>query len=91
MIILDTNVISALMRPDDNPAPILWLDRQGRTELWTTSISVMEIRYEILRMAPGKRRQRVLEAFTRLGGTMLREKNPALRSGGGRTSCGGFC
>ena len=43
MIILDTNVLSALMTdPADRPV-IAWLDRQARISMWTTSITVLEI------------------------------------------------
>ena len=44
MIILDTNVVSELMDAEPNATVINWLDRQSRTSLWTTSVTVMEIR-----------------------------------------------
>lgn len=41
MIILDTNVVSALMRDlPDEPAR-LWLDRQPRTSVWITAVTVL--------------------------------------------------
>ncbi len=65
MIILDTNVLSAVMRPADNPAVLDWLNRQSTNLLWTTVITVMEIRYGILRMAVGGRQNAVASAFER--------------------------
>jgi toxin FitB len=44
MILLDTNVLSALMRQRPAPEVINWLDRQARTSVWTTSVTVLEIR-----------------------------------------------
>lgn len=63
MIILDTNVLSALMRPAPDERVVAWLDRQPRTSIWTTSITVLEVRYGLQIMAAGKRRSLLLEAF----------------------------
>jgi len=56
MILLDTNVISALMRETPDPDVIGWLDSQPRTSIWTTSINVFEICFGLLAMPAGKRR-----------------------------------
>jgi predicted nucleic acid-binding protein len=63
MIVLDTNVISALMAPVDNAQVVDWLDGQPETSIWTTSISIMEIRFGIERLAPGRRRDALSRAF----------------------------
>ena len=42
MIILDTDVISAIMRPELNPLPIAWLDKIPRNEVWTTAVNILE-------------------------------------------------
>jgi len=39
MIILDTNVLTALMRQMLDKDVIVWLDKQPRTSVWTTSIT----------------------------------------------------
>ena len=44
MILLDTNVLSALMHDPSDPDVVAWADGQGPDELWTTAISVFEIR-----------------------------------------------
>ena len=66
MILLDTNVLSALMRQNPDTAVVHWLDRQPRTSVWTTAITVFEIRFGLQVMAAGKRRSSLLEAFDRL-------------------------
>ncbi len=63
MIILDTNVLSELMRDTPDPLVLDWLDRQPSKSVWTSCISLMEIRFGILRMPEGKRRERMLEEF----------------------------
>ncbi len=64
MIILDTNVISALMKREYDSSVEEWMDRQSEA-LWTTSISVMEIRAGIELLATGRQRQRLEIAFAR--------------------------
>ena len=63
MIILDTNVLSELMRDVPDPVVLHWLDRQPSTSVWITCISLMEIRFGLFRMPPGRRQERMLEEF----------------------------
>lgn len=63
MIVLDTNVISALMRQAPDARVIDWLDQQPRTSIWTTSVTVLEIRFGLEILATGKRRSSLLQAF----------------------------
>jgi predicted nucleic acid-binding protein len=56
MIVLDTNVISALMRPKLHPEIIAWQDRQPRSSIWTTAISILEARSGIYLLPMGRRR-----------------------------------
>lgn len=61
MIILDTNVIAALMRRE---APIVdWLDTQPRQSVWTSSVSVYETRFGIELLAAGRRRRGIEQMF----------------------------
>lgn len=62
MIILDTNVLSELMRPDPNSAVVAWIGKQSTGELLTTTITEGEILYGIELLARGKRRERLLAA-----------------------------
>jgi toxin FitB len=70
MIILDTDVLSALMRAQPDQAVMKWLDRQPDSSVWTTSITVMEIRYGLQIMPAGHRRERMAEELT----AVLREE-----------------
>lgn len=63
MILLDTNVISALMRPDRDPAVPAWLDDQPTESVWTTSITVFEIRTGLELLATGRRRRHLEQVF----------------------------
>ena len=53
MILLDTNVLSALTRQEPDAGVIRWLDRQPRQSVWTTAITVFEIRFGLQIMAAG--------------------------------------
>jgi hypothetical protein len=63
MIILDTNVFSALMSREPDNQVIAWLDKQPRTSVWTTSVTVLEIRFGLQMMPVGRRRAALLRAF----------------------------
>lgn len=56
MIVLDTNVVSEIMRPAPDPLVIDWLNRQEITTLHLTTISLAELRYGIACLDPGRRR-----------------------------------
>jgi toxin FitB len=63
MIILDTNVISALMHQTPDPSVVTWLDKQPRTSVWTTSVTVLEVRFGLQILPLGRRRSLLIEAF----------------------------
>jgi predicted nucleic acid-binding protein len=66
MIILDTNVLSALMRTAPEVQVVRWLDDQPAESIWITSITLFETRLG-LALLPKGQRQRLLEsAFDRL-------------------------
>ena len=56
MIILDTNVLSELMRPKPAARVESWVAKQPTTELFTTSITEAEIFFGIELLTRGKRR-----------------------------------
>lgn len=66
MIVLDTNVLSALMRETPDPTVVEWLDYQPTESIWTTSVTVFEIRTGIELLVPSRRRRRLDEMFTQL-------------------------
>lgn len=57
MIILDTNVISEMMRADPDGEVVAWIERAG--QLHTTAITLAEIDYGIARLPEGSRRDRL--------------------------------
>jgi len=63
LIVLDTNVMSELMRIQPDRGVIAWLDELTPETVWTTSISVFEIRFGLAIMAEGNRRQALTSAF----------------------------
>jgi toxin FitB len=74
MIVLDTNVLSALMRPETNEPAVEWVNRQPAALLWTTSISLMEIRIGLHRMPEGNRRNGLVSGFDTLLEGPLRDR-----------------
>jgi toxin FitB len=56
VIVVDTNVISELMRGDPHPAVLSWVAAQPRSLLYTTHISQAEILYGIAALPEGRRR-----------------------------------
>jgi predicted nucleic acid-binding protein len=56
MIILDTNVLSAMVQSRPDKHVVAWLDNQARSSLWITSVTVFEIRFGLQILPAGKRR-----------------------------------
>ncbi len=56
MIVVDTNVVSELMRPTPLPAVRNWVLGHDGGELFTTSITLTEVLYGIGRLPAGQRR-----------------------------------
>jgi predicted nucleic acid-binding protein len=65
MIVLDTNVLSAMMRVSAEPAVEHWLDRQTIESVWTTTITIFEVNFGLALLARGRRRNQLEEAFSR--------------------------
>lgn len=66
MIILDTNVISALMQSAPDPRVVAWLDRQPAESIWTTSITVFELRFGLAALPAGRRRRSLEQSLVLL-------------------------
>jgi predicted nucleic acid-binding protein len=56
MIVLDTNVLSEMLRPVPEPRVVEWLSEQPRASVFTTTITRGEILYGIRVLPAGKRR-----------------------------------
>lgn len=62
MIILDTNVVSELMKPNRSPIVAAWIARHKREDIFTTAITISETLYGIEILPQGKRRELLLRA-----------------------------
>ena len=66
MIVLDTNVLSELLRPAPEPRVVDWLKDQPRTSLFTTTVTRGEILYGIRLLPAGKRRDGLWDAAIKI-------------------------
>ena len=66
MIVIDTNVLSELMRPSPDPRVVAWMSTVTPGEAATTSITIAEIGYGLRHLPRGKRRARLEGAFDSL-------------------------
>ncbi len=66
MILLDTNVLSALMRREPDLSVVSWLDRLPAESIWTTMITVFEVVTALGLLPEGRRRRELEHAFDRL-------------------------
>lgn|SRR5260363_151429 len=87
MIILDTNVLSELMKVDPDPHVVAWLDRQSVKSIWITVITAFETRYGLSILQEGRRRQALETGYERfireiLEGRVLLFDQPAADAAG---------
>lgn len=66
MIILDTNVLSALMRTTPEAQVVAWLNNQPRESVWITSVTVLEVRFGLEILPASKKRTALFRAFDSL-------------------------
>jgi predicted nucleic acid-binding protein len=98
MIILDTNVVSELMRPVVDPSVVKWSSGHSADELHSSAITLAEILYGIDLLPEGRRKSELLAGAERLfkvvlGGRVLPFDEQAARQfsqiAAGRRSHGG--
>lgn len=65
MILLDTNVISALMAPAPNTSVVRWVDSRPSGELFLSTVSIAEICYGLACLPEGQRRRGLEGRFER--------------------------
>jgi hypothetical protein len=63
MIVLDTNVLSALMRAEPDRAVVRWLDGLAAESIWTTSITLFEVQFGLDVLPDGERQTALQIAF----------------------------
>jgi predicted nucleic acid-binding protein len=66
MIVLDTNVLSALMQNLPDAQVVAWLDDQHADSVWISSVTLFEARYGLALLAPGRRKSQLQERFDQL-------------------------
>lgn len=66
MIVLDTNVVSALMRREPDAIVVEWLDKLPAESVWTTSVTIFEARLGLEILPVGRRRHQLEEAFAKV-------------------------
>jgi len=68
MIVLDTNVVSELMRAVPDDQVVDWLDRQPATDVHLTAITVAELLYGVARLPDGRRKNELAEQIEEMLG-----------------------
>jgi hypothetical protein len=63
MILLDTNVISEPLRPAPDARVVAWIDRQPLETLFTSAITVAELRVGVALLPAGQRRATLQESL----------------------------
>lgn len=63
MIVLDTNVLSALMRVEPDRAVVRWLNGLAAESIWTTSITLFEVQFGLDVLPDGERKTALQNAF----------------------------
>lgn len=66
MMVLDTNILSELMKANPAVAVLQWLDQQPINDLTVTAVTVAEILYGIGRLPAGKRQADLFTAAHKL-------------------------
>ncbi|MEA3410198.1 MAG: type II toxin-antitoxin system VapC family toxin [Pseudomonadota bacterium] len=65
MILIDTNVISEIMKVEPSEAVVSWLNDQKSDALYVSAVTIGEIEYGLRVMPIGKRQLRLKERFER--------------------------
>jgi predicted nucleic acid-binding protein len=66
MLVLDTNVVSELMRPVPNPVITSWVADRVTSSLFLTAVTEAELRFGLAVMPTGKRRAGLATALERM-------------------------
>ena len=66
MIILDTNVVSEMMKPQPSLRVLSWIDQNDTNDLYITTITIAEISYGLQALQDGVRRNTLEDAFNRV-------------------------
>ena len=64
MILLDTNVVSELMRPAPSACVLQWLNLQPSREIWLSSVVAGELLFGLARLPEGARKQQLTRTLS---------------------------
>ena len=71
MVVIDTNIVSELMRAEPSVEVLIWLDTRPRQELFVTAVTEAEVRTGIAFLAEGRRRQGLAEVCEHAFGNLF--------------------
>ena len=71
MVVIDTNIVSELMRAEPNTEVLAWLDDRPPRELFVTAVTEAEVRTGIAFLPEGRRRRGLAEACERAFGSLF--------------------
>ena len=88
MFILDTNVVSELMRPAPDPMIASWVAEHSTSSLFLTAVTEAELRFGLAVMPPGKRRDGLATGLERMLKTGFANRVLPFDSGAARAYAG---
>ena len=71
MVVIDTNIVSELMRAEPSAEVLAWMDDQPPRELFVTAVTEAEVRTGIALLPDGRRRRGLAEACERAFGSLF--------------------
>ena len=71
MVVIDTNIVSELMRAEPSAAVLAWMDNRPPRELFVTAVTEAEVRTGIALLPEGRRRRGLAEACERAFGGLF--------------------
>ena len=74
MIILDTNVVSELMKPLPDARVVEWLDNQPAETFWLTSVVLAELLNGLELLPDGKRKYDLLQLLDEIVQSMIEDR-----------------
>jgi predicted nucleic acid-binding protein len=76
MILLDTNVISELVKTQPNPAVLAYVDGLSQETVFTAAVCEAEIRYGLARMPDCRKRNELIACLSDFSGSSHTIKKP---------------
>ena len=74
MVVIDTNIVSELMRTEPSAEVLAWMDDRSSLELFVTAVTEAEVRTGIALLPEGRRRRGLAKACERAFGACLRDE-----------------